>query len=75
MIVCHPTTLQAWLNSLVSGCFRGILKKKRLNPRGFAQEYLRSSLGYGPGRSVKRRDKSSSLHSKQIFLLKGADFL
>jgi len=29
-------------------------------------------VGCGPGRSVKRRGKSSSLHSKIIFLLGGA---
>jgi len=37
--------------------------------RGFAREYLRSCTGYGPGRSVKRRGKSCSLHSKKIFWL------
>jgi len=39
-----------------------------LNARDFAREYLRSCMGYGPGRSVKRRGKSSSLHSKKNFL-------
>jgi len=41
----------------------------------FAREYLRSCSGYGPGRSVKRRGKSSSLHSKKIFCLGVAGFL
>jgi len=40
----------------------GIFGKKRLNARGFSREYLRSCTGYGPGRSVKRRGKSSCLH-------------
>ena len=31
-------------------------------------------MGYRPGRSVKRRGKSSSLHSKKIFCLRGASF-
>jgi len=62
-------------NTLASGCFWGFSKKKRLNARGFAREYLHSCSGYGPGRSVKRRGKSSSLHSKKIFCLRGADFL
>jgi len=53
----------------VSGCFWAFLKKKRLNARGFARELLRSCMGYGPGRSIKRHSKSSSLHSKIIFLL------
>jgi len=56
-------------NSLASGCFQGFSEKKRLNARGFAREYLRSCSGYGPGRSVKRHGKSSSLHSKKNFLL------
>jgi len=41
-------------------------RKKRLNACGFAQEYLRSCTGYGPGRSVKRHGKSSGLHSKKM---------
>ena len=56
-------------NSLVSGCIRGFLEKKRLNTRGFAREFLRSGMLYRPGKSRERRGKSSSLHSKKIFLL------
>jgi len=56
---------------LLSGIFG---KKTCLNARGFAREYLRSYLGYGPGRSIKRRGKSSSLHLKKIFLLRGCRF-
>jgi len=52
--------------------FRDFFKKHR-NPHGFAREYLRSCLGYGPSQSLKRRDKSCSLHSK-IFLLGGCGF-
>jgi len=37
------------VNTLASSCFRRFSEKKRLNARGFAQEYLRSCLGYGPG--------------------------
>jgi len=62
------------VNTLASSCFRRFSEKKRLNARGFAQEYLRSCLGYGPGWSVKRRGKSSSLHSKKHFLLGGCGF-
>jgi len=49
--------------------FRDFRKKKRLNARGFAQEYLRSCTGYGPGRSVKRCGKSSSLQSKKKYIV------
>jgi len=49
-------------------------RKKSLNALGFAREFLRSCSGYGPGRSVKRRGKSSSLHSKKMFLLGGCGF-
>jgi len=57
------------VNTLASGCFRGFLEKKHLNARGFVWEYLRSCMGYGPGRSVKTRSKSCSLLSKKNFLL------
>jgi len=51
--------------------FGDIRKNKRLNARGFAREFLRSGMLYRPGKSLKRRGKSSSLHSKQNFLLGG----
>jgi len=74
----HSKSIRAehkfFINSLASGCFRVFLEKKRLNARGFALEYLRSCSGYGPGQSVKRRGKSSSQHSKKIFLLGGCGF-
>jgi len=54
--------------------FGDFQKKKRLNARGFARKYLRSCSGYGPGRNVKRRGKSSCLHSKKNFLLGGCGF-
>jgi len=54
---------------LASGCFWGFLEKKRLNARGFAWEFLRSGMLYRLGKSLKRRGKSSSLHSKKKFLL------
>ena len=52
----------------------GIFEKKRLNARGFVWGYLRSYLGYGPSWSVKRRGKSSSLHSKKNFFAWGVHF-
>jgi len=61
-------------NFLASGWFRGFSEKKRLNPRGFAREFLRSRMLYRPGKSLKRRVKSSSLHSKKYFLLGGCRF-
>jgi len=54
--------------------FRDFRKKNRVNARGFAREYLRSCLGYGSGRSIKRCGKSSSLNLKKIFLLGGCRF-
>jgi len=57
------------VNPLASSCFRGFSEKKSLNARGFARKYLRSCSGYRPSRSVKRRGKSSCLHSKKNFLL------
>ena len=57
-----------WLiNSLVSGCFWGFLEKKRLNACGFARKFLWSGMLYRPGKSLKKRGKSSSLYSKKIF--------
>jgi len=62
------------LNTFASGCFQGFSEKKHLNAHGFAQEYIRSCLGYRPGRSVKRRGKSFSLHLKKYFCLGVVDF-
>jgi len=61
------------INSLASGW--GFLKKKRLNTRGFAWEFLWSGMLYRPGESHIRRGKSSSLHSKKFFCLRVAGFL
>jgi len=47
----------------------GNFRKKHRNACGFAQEFLRSGKCYRPGQSVKRRGKSSSLHSKKNFWL------
>jgi len=47
----------------------GDFRKKRLNARGFAREFLRFGMLYRPGKSLKRHNKSSSLHSKKIFCL------
>ena len=49
--------------------------KQRLNACGFAREFLRSGMLYRPGKSLKRRGKSSSLHLKKYFLLGGCGFL
>jgi len=71
-IASHVNVLKLFvsiaLNTLVSGCFFGIFAKKHLNSPVFAQEYLRSCLGYGLVRSVKKCSQSSSLPSKKIFL-------
>jgi len=50
-----------------------IFGKKCLNARGSAWEFLRSDMLNNPV-SLKRREKSSSLHSKQNFLLGGYRF-
>ena len=55
--------------------FGDFRKKTCLNAYGFAWEFLRSGMIYRPGRSLKRRGKSSSLHSKKNFCLEGAFFL
>jgi len=59
---------------LASARIRGFSEKKRLNARGFAREFLRSGMLYWPGKSLKRRWKSSRLHSKKNFCLGGAFF-
>jgi len=55
--------------------FRNFRKENRLNARGFAREFLRSGMLYRPGKSLKRRRKSSSLHWKKNFCLGVVDFL
>jgi len=56
----------------MSGLIQAVRKKKpSWIAHGFAREYLRSYVGYRPGRSVKRRGKSCSLRSKKIFWLGG----
>jgi len=42
---------------------------------GFAQEFLPSSKCYRPGQKLKRLGKYCTLHSKNNFLVGGADFL
>jgi len=68
-------SIPSMLFSLASARIRGFSEKKRLNARGFAREFLRSGMLYRPGKSLKRRGKSSSLHSKKIFCLGRAGFL
>jgi len=60
--------IKIFMWSLASARIRGLSQKKRLNARGFAREFLRSGMLYRPGKSLKRRGKSSSLHSKKHFL-------
>ena len=57
------------MNSLASAWIQGFLEKKRLIERGFARDFLQSGTLYRPGESLKRRGKSSSLHSKKMFCL------
>jgi len=63
------------INSLASTRMRGFLEKNRLNAHGFAREFLWSGMLYWPSKSLKRRGKSPSLHSKKHFLLGGCGFL
>jgi len=60
-----------FLNTLASTRIRGFSEKKRLNAHGFAREFLWSGMLYRPGKSLKTRGKSFSLHSKLNFLLEG----
>jgi len=53
---------------------KGIFGKKHRNTHDFERELLRSCTGYRPGQSVKKRSKSSSLHSKKNFLVGGCGF-
>jgi len=71
----QPVDGSILLNSMASARIQGFSEKKRLNARGFAQEFLRSGMLYRPGKSLKRCGKSSSLHTKKLFLLGGAAFL
>jgi len=57
------------LNTLASARSWEFSEKKRLNTRSFAWEILWSGKLYRPGKSLKRRGKSSSLHSKKNLLL------
>jgi len=69
--VMFHITLTLW-RPIGFGDFR---KKSRLNAHGFAREFLWSGMLYRPGKSLKRRGKSSSLHLKKIFCLGCAGFL
>jgi len=64
--------LFGYFNTLASARIRAFLEKQqRINARGFVWEFLRSGMLYRPGKSLKRRGKSSSLHSKKIFFAWG----
>jgi len=62
-------------NTLASGRNREFSSQNNRITRDFAQELLWSCSGYGPGRSVKRHSKSSSLHSKKNFWLRAGFFV
>jgi len=57
---------------VVSGIFG---KKKRLNARGFAWEFLQSGMLYRPGKSLKRRTSLLVCTRKKNFCLGSAGFL
>ena len=59
---------------MASGRFREFSGKNPRIARGFAREILRFSIRCRPGNSLKRCGKSSSLHSKSSFLLRGCRF-
>jgi len=69
----HVTSYKnfTFLNTLAPAWhgFGDFRKKKLLNTHGFAREFIWSDMLYTPGKSLKKRSKSSSLHSKKIFLL------
>ena len=58
-IIAQEMDLTLWRPA----AFGDFWKKQRLNARGFAQEFLQSGMLYRPGKSLKTRGKSSSLHS------------
>ena len=47
------------------GGFGDFRKKNRLNARGVAREFLYSCILYRPGKSIKKRGQSGTLHSKK----------
>jgi len=51
--------------------FGDFREKKRLNAHDFEQEFIRSGMLWRPGKSIKRRGKSSSRRSKKLFCLGG----
>ena len=74
---CLGAPLQAEYSQIAlwrSAAFGDFRKKNRLNARGFAREFLLSGMLYRPSKSLKKSGKSSSLHSKKIFLLGGCGF-
>jgi len=69
-----PDSISCCLTLWRPAAFRDFQKKNRLNARGFAREFLWSGMLYRPGKYLKRRGKSSSLHMKKKFLLGDAGF-
>jgi len=60
---------------LAYGQKREFLKKNTETQVALLLKLLCFCTGYGPGRSVKRRSKSSRLHSKKVFWLGDVNFL
>jgi len=59
------------LNTFASSRNREFSHQNNKIVRGFAQEFLWSGQRYRPGETLKRRDKSSRLHSKKNFFCLG----
>jgi len=58
------------LNTFTSGRNREFSHQNNRIARGFAREFLRSRQRFRPSKRLKRRGKSSSLHSKIIFCVR-----
>jgi len=70
---CFHCKLQDLPSLLTLWCPLGFgdFKKKRLNTRDFAHEFLQSGMLYRPGKSLKGCGKSSSLHLKKTYFACG----
>jgi len=74
-LFCWMVTRNGWLTLWRPLGFQDFREKKRLNARAFVWEFLWSGMLYRPSKSLKRRGKSSSLHSQKYFLLGECGFL
>ena len=73
--VCGALIPYKRITLLASSRFQGFLEKKRLNARGFAREFLWSSMLYRPGKSLKNAANLLVCTRKKVFCLGGALFL